>query len=146
MATAPCDRLNAHRIPNREVIMRVIKRVPMDFHWPLGELWPGGQEPQRLEEETPCPAGPACLSGVTAARAWVEEIAQLLLNLDDDYQYNELPAAVLRRAKQRKFTVRDVRKFPYHFLGTARRSICTRRPGCRAATTGTASPASCPYC
>ncbi|MGH4025307.1 MAG: hypothetical protein ACRDRV_12095 [Pseudonocardiaceae bacterium] len=60
-----------------------VKRVPLDFGWPLNKVWEGYLMPDSLKER-PCPAGEACEHGQTSARAWVEEIAQLALMLDDD--------------------------------------------------------------
>ena len=62
---------------------REVKRVPLDFGWPLNKVWEGYLMPDSLKE-CPCPAGVACERGQTSARAWVEEIAQLALMLDDD--------------------------------------------------------------
>lgn len=62
---------------------REVKRVPLDFGWPLNTVWEGYLMPDSLKE-CPCPAGEACERGQTSARAWVEEIAQLALMLDDD--------------------------------------------------------------
>lgn len=60
-----------------------VKRVPLDFGWPLNKVWEGYLMPDRLKER-PCPAGEACDRGQTSARAWVDEIARLALMLDDD--------------------------------------------------------------
>jgi len=62
---------------------RVIKRVPLNFEWPLGVKWEGYLMPERLREAR-CPQGVHCLNGGTAARAWVTEVVRLLLMLDDD--------------------------------------------------------------
>lgn len=62
---------------------REVKRVPLDFGWPLNKVWEGYLMPDSLKER-PCPAGEACERGQTSARAWVAEIAQLALMLDDD--------------------------------------------------------------
>lgn len=60
-----------------------VKRVPLDFGWPLNKVWEGYLMPDSLKEGA-CPAGVACEYGHTLARAWVEEIAHLALILDDD--------------------------------------------------------------
>jgi|ERR1051326_3799192 hypothetical protein len=62
---------------------REIKRVPVDFDWPINKIWSGYLWPDSLQS-APCPAGDACLNGHTAAGAWVGEIAHLALMLDDD--------------------------------------------------------------
>lgn len=60
---------------------RELKRVPMDFDHPIGELWPGYlTEPSRS-----CPRkGNDCHNGSTAARAYVEALARLLLHVGSD--------------------------------------------------------------
>lgn len=62
---------------------REVKRVPVDFDWPLNKVWQGNLMPDRLDE-LPCPAGDACEHGATTALAWVGEIAHLALMVDDD--------------------------------------------------------------
>ncbi len=62
---------------------REVKRVPIDFDAPLQKVWSGYLRPDSLDEK-PCPAGPACVAGATSARAWVGQIAQLALMLDED--------------------------------------------------------------
>jgi hypothetical protein len=60
---------------------REVRRVPLDFDWPLKKVWDGFLMPEELHEV-------ACAEcdqrGSTAARRWVEQIANLLLMLDDD--------------------------------------------------------------
>lgn len=62
---------------------REIRRVPEGFDWPLDKVWEGYLMPDDLHL-LPCPAGDACCNGTTSARAWVEEMAHLLLMLDDE--------------------------------------------------------------
>lgn len=62
---------------------RVVRRVPLDFAHPLNEVWPGFLMPDKFDEK-PCPEGPRCLNGYTSARAWVQVVVRLLLQLDDD--------------------------------------------------------------
>jgi len=64
---------------------REIKRVPLDFDWPLDKVWQGFLLPERFHED-PCPD---CCHGLTPARAWVEQMADLLLMLDDDVRDQE---------------------------------------------------------
>lgn len=54
---------------------RTIKRVPLDFDWPLHEEWKG----YVAEEPRPCPAGEACVNGHTPAGDYLQHIAHLLL-------------------------------------------------------------------
>lgn len=56
---------------------RELKRVPMDFDWPLKEIWKGYVSPDWRK----CPAN--CENGSTLAAAWVEKIVHLLLMLSD---------------------------------------------------------------
>lgn len=67
---------------------REIKRVPLDFEWPLNEGWRGFLMPDRLHDD-PCPAGRTCFNGATGARAWVQQMAHMLLMLDDDRSAQE---------------------------------------------------------
>lgn len=64
---------------------RQVKRVALDFEWPLSKVWEGFLLPQRLHA-APCPAGVDCQHGTTRARAWVKGLAHLCLMLDDDLQ------------------------------------------------------------
>lgn len=60
---------------------RTVKRVPLDFDWPQGEIWMGYCPPDTLREQT-CEA---CSGrGFTSARLWVEQIATLALIVDED--------------------------------------------------------------
>lgn len=53
---------------------REIKRVPLDFEWPLNEVWEGYQRPAWRD----CP-GEDCQGGSTTAAHWLDVIAHLLL-------------------------------------------------------------------
>ncbi len=57
---------------------REIKRVPLDFGWPLGETWSGYLPPDWRK----CPS-PDCDNGSTVAGKWVEAIIYPLLMLDE---------------------------------------------------------------
>lgn len=60
---------------------REVRRVPLDFDWPLDELWEGYLLPDRLREDD-CPDCDG--RGTTAAHQWVEQIAALCLLLNQD--------------------------------------------------------------
>lgn len=60
---------------------REVKRVALDFDWPLGKVWEGFLLPERLHE-VPCPAG--CSNGSTAAGEWLSSLVYLLLMLPDE--------------------------------------------------------------
>lgn len=60
---------------------REVKRVPLDFDWPLNQVWNGYLMPERLETLM-CEQCKG--SGTTAARAWLEAITRMILMLDDD--------------------------------------------------------------
>lgn len=62
---------------------REVRRVPLDFEWPLNKTWEGYLLPERLRA-APCPAGASCVNGATPAMAWVSHIARLALMLDED--------------------------------------------------------------
>lgn len=60
---------------------REVKRVPLDFDWPQGEVWEGYNVPA---DHYP-PDCEACGGrGETTARQWVQQIAHLALIADDD--------------------------------------------------------------
>ena len=60
---------------------REIKRVPVDFDWPIDKTWHGYLIPQRLNVPncTECDG-----TGSTTALRWVTATAHMLLMLDDD--------------------------------------------------------------
>src|SRR5689334_2430829 len=60
---------------------RELRRVPLDFDWPLDKTWHGYLMPDALDEER-CPDCDG--RGVTAAHAWVQQIASLALLLNND--------------------------------------------------------------
>lgn len=57
---------------------REIRRVPLDFDWPLGQRWPGFIRPD-VKDCPECDGG-----GWSAMGEWLEHFAQLLLLLDAD--------------------------------------------------------------
>ena len=60
---------------------REIRRVPVDFDWPLEKVWKGFLRPDLLD----LPTCPDCGGhGTTTARRWVRACAHMLLMLDDD--------------------------------------------------------------
>lgn len=65
---------------------REVKRVALDFDWPVNEVWEGYLMPDRL-------AAPDCQAcngrGETSARLWVRASAHMLLLLDDDLREQE---------------------------------------------------------
>ncbi|MBG0818344.1 hypothetical protein [Planomonospora sp. ID82291] len=65
-----------------------VRRVPLDFDAPLGQVWQGYVAPAELR----MPLCPACRYGHTAAREWLETFTHLLLMLAD-----ETTAAVRRK-------------------------------------------------
>lgn len=59
---------------------RELKRVPLDFAWPIGKTWEGYLNP----EGGPCPAdGKDCFSGYTAAGKWLESVSRLISMLGE---------------------------------------------------------------
>ena len=67
---------------------REIKRVPVDFDWPLSKVWEGFLTPERLQE-LPCPA--KCSNGNTAAGEWLTKMVHLLLMLPDEVPGRKSP-------------------------------------------------------
>lgn len=61
---------------------REVRRVPLDFDWPLNKTWEGFLNPHG----GPCPAAARgeCFDGVTAGRRYVCALAQLLAVAGDD--------------------------------------------------------------
>ncbi|MER5649644.1 hypothetical protein [Streptosporangium sp. NPDC002524] len=80
---------------------REVRRVPLDFDAPLGQVWSGYVMPEHLCERR-CPA---CEHGVAPSRAWLESIVHLLMLLPD-----ETGAAAVRRTRE---VGRSVPMHPY---------------------------------
>ena len=59
---------------------REVKRVALDFEWPMNKVWKGFIRPEDIRGHQ-CPD---CENGVTATRAWLDGIAHVILMLDDD--------------------------------------------------------------
>ena len=55
---------------------REIKRVPLDFDWPLDKPWKGFVNPYR----EPCPEKETgkCFTGATAAYKWLDSISHFI--------------------------------------------------------------------
>lgn len=56
---------------------RTLKRVPLDFDWPLKKVWHGYQNPHYRK----CPA---CENGYTVARRYLQALTQLIMVAGDD--------------------------------------------------------------
>lgn len=60
---------------------REIRRVPLDFNWPLNKVWEGFLNPLGK----PCPENQkTCFGGSTAAAQWVDVITRFLVTVADD--------------------------------------------------------------
>lgn len=59
---------------------REVRRVSLDFDWPLDQVWGGYLMPEELHA-SPCPA---CSNGFTAAREWLDTLVGLLMMLPDE--------------------------------------------------------------
>lgn len=59
---------------------RDVRRVPLDFDWPLKKVWDGYLTPERLREDK-CPD---CANGATDAYEWVQKVAYVIAGLADD--------------------------------------------------------------
>lgn len=54
---------------------RELRRVPLDFDWPIGKVWDGYLNPLG----GPCPGeGATCFGGYTAAGKWLESVSRLV--------------------------------------------------------------------
>ena len=66
---------------------RELKRVPLDFDWPLKKRWDGYLNPYWKHH---CPEkDKTCVMGNTAGKAWLEAILRLLLLAADDAECPE---------------------------------------------------------
>lgn len=60
---------------------RTVRRVPMDFSWPLHKVWDG----YICHLGGPCPgAGKTCFNGSTAGGKWLERICSLIAMIGDE--------------------------------------------------------------
>lgn len=59
---------------------REVRRMPLDFDWPLNKVWEGYLLPERLKQN-PCPD---CENGWTAAAEWLRIICARIQGLGDD--------------------------------------------------------------
>lgn len=59
---------------------RQVRRVPIDFDWPLDKVWEGFLLPDRLHEDR-CPH---CTRGMTAAAEWLQTLASRIDMLGSD--------------------------------------------------------------
>lgn len=59
---------------------REVRRVPLDFDWPLDKVWGGYRLPDNLKPK-PCPD---CESGWTAAAEWLRTLCRRIQGLGDD--------------------------------------------------------------
>lgn len=69
---------------------RQLRRVPLDFDWPLNEPWKGYLAPKWRR----CP-DTGCVKGQTAAGAWLEAIVRVLLIIGPDGRRGDSPVASL---------------------------------------------------
>lgn len=65
---------------------REVKRVPLNFEWPIGKVWEGYLLPDELDEQQCRSCGSR---GSTPARQWVEQMAALCLLLNNDLRSQE---------------------------------------------------------
>lgn len=62
---------------------REIRRVPIDFSWPLNKTWEGFLNPLHR----PCPENQkTCFNGQTAAGQWMDTITRFMVTVADDAQ------------------------------------------------------------
>jgi hypothetical protein len=75
--------VNGSGLADRERIDmgRIARRVPLDFDWPLNEVWGGYLMPDRLSG-VQCPDCGG--RGMTVAAGWLEKVAYVIAELADD--------------------------------------------------------------
>lgn len=61
---------------------REVRRVPLDFDWPIGELWGGFLMPDRLRG---APCATCAGSGSTNELEWLTKVGYILSGLADDH-------------------------------------------------------------
>jgi hypothetical protein len=67
---------------------RELRRVPLDFDWPLKKTWKGYINPHYAK----CPEdGKTCFNGQTGGRHWLENILRLLCIAAEEAQYTDKP-------------------------------------------------------
>lgn len=67
---------------------REIRRVPLDFDWPLNKVWKGFINPHRK----PCPEDQkTCFNGITAGAQWLEAVCRFMCTLADDARRSDEP-------------------------------------------------------
>jgi hypothetical protein len=65
---------------------REVRRVPLDFNWPIGEVWEGYQMPDRLRGNR-CTD---CVNGTTPAACWLYKLAGRIDMLGEDVGAQQL--------------------------------------------------------
>lgn len=73
---------------------RTLRRVPMDFDWPMEKLWEGYINPYR----DPCPAQAVrtCVGGYSSTYEWLHSVVRMLLLLGDDARFEDAPKSPSR--------------------------------------------------
>lgn len=85
---------------------RTLKRVPLDFSWPLHKVWDGYRNPHHRD----CPdAGKTCFNGMTAAGQWLQSICRFLGLVAEQ-------AAEAPTAEDREHFRRHGRIYPHPYL------------------------------
>jgi len=106
---------------------RELKRVPLNFDWPIDKLWPGYVN----NLGGPCPEeGRTCFNGSTAAAKWLEAVSGLIALIGEE-------AASAPYAEEMK---RRGRIWPHPYLeewGTAPRTEMSREANKRVQDSGT---------
>lgn len=84
---------------------RELRRVPLDFNWPLNKVWSGYINPHG----GPCPEDQTtCFNGYTAAGKWLESVARLIAMLGDE--------AVCNTPERLKHYAKSGRIYPHPYL------------------------------
>lgn len=85
---------------------RKIRRVPLDFDWPIREVWKGFLN----EHYKRCPGVPpdVCVGGQTAAAQWFDSVVRLIVMLGDE--------AIESAPEYREHHARTSRIYPHPYL------------------------------
>jgi len=88
---------------------REIKRVPLDFDWPIDKTWEGFLNPHYKE----CPGkGTTCFGGVTAGREWFEQIVHFLMAAADNSVEKPRPGQIYPHPYLREFPLAVTAGYP----------------------------------
>lgn len=102
---------------------RELKRVPLDFSWPLNKVWDGYIN----HEHRPCPEdGQSCFDGYTGGARWLERILRLLTTAAMESRGISSRKEMLARQEQEQ---KRSRIYPHPYLRNMPNAPYSLRPG-----------------